>query len=146
MTDDRLARLAARRANRDKHPARTARVLATGVSVSALASLVSAFTVQAAAGHAPGSASVPVAPDASRADATGTSVTAPTSPAPATPAPIRHVVSVDVIQPQTPATTAPTTVAPTPQTVTPVRSPISLGGGGGGLGGGTSSGSSGGSH
>ena len=112
MTDDRLSALTARRAMRDKHPARSARVLVTGVSVSALASLVSAFTVQAAANSQP--SSLPAQPDPMIAplDQAAVPVTPPSAPAPA--APVRQVVEINVIQPPTPVqrvTTPPQTQA-----------------------------------
>lgn len=153
MTDDRLEALAARRSTRDKHPARSARVLVTGVSVSAMASLVSAFTVQAATHQKPSVTPTEPTTLVAPLDQATATVAPPTLPAPATP--IRHVVEVNVIQPPTPVQQA---------TPTPVSSgsggTSGLGGGGastgggssgggglggGGLGGGGSSGGSGGS-
>ena len=145
MTDDRLSALTARRATRDKHPARSARVLVTGVSVSALASLVSAFTVQAAANSQPSSIPTQTDPMIAPLDQSTVPVTPPTTPAPA--APVRQVVEINVVQPPTPVQRATTP----PQT----QGSGGLGGldwggaGGAGLGsiggGGGSSGSSGGS-
>ncbi len=150
MTDERITALTSRRTMRDKHPARSARVLATGVSVSALASLVSAFTVQAATDQ--NEPSSVADPDAQIAPLTSSSLppTAPTLPAPATPAPIRHIVEVDVIQPPTPVATT-----QAPRESTSIESSpfggadwsgigsINIGGGGGSGGGGSSGGSGG---
>lgn len=147
MTDERLAAIAARRAKRDKHPARSARVLVTGVSMSALASLVSAFTVQAANNQH--SSSVPIEPEADGAsmDPAATSVAPPTLPGAATPAPVRHVVEVNVVQPPTPVAAAPSSDV---GTIAIDSGAINLGSSGlgssGGLSGGGSSGGSGGSH
>jgi uncharacterized membrane protein YgcG len=144
MTEDRLSALNARRAVRDKHPARSARVLITGVSVSALASLVSAFTVQAAANSQP--SSLPVDPDPTIAplDQVAVPLAPPTTPAPATP--VRQVVEINVIQPPTPVQKA--TTPPVVQGGGGLGG-LDWNGAGGGLGsiggGGGSSGSSGGS-
>ncbi|MFM8858240.1 MAG: hypothetical protein ACKOI2_13780 [Actinomycetota bacterium] len=149
MTDDRLSALSARRAVRDKHPARSARVLVTGVSVSALASLVSAFTVQAAANSQPSSVPTQADPAIAPLDQSTVPVAPPTTPAPATP--VRQVVEVNVVQPPTPVQRA--TTPPQTQSSGGLGGLDWNGGGGGGstggglgsIGGGGSSGSSGGS-
>lgn len=143
MTEDRLAALAARRATRDKHPARSARVLVAGVSVSALASLVSAFTVQAATHQAD---PTPADEPDIRTEPAIDTILPPTQPAPAVP--VRHVVEVDIVQPPTPVAAAVTQPIDGSQTRNRRDSTNSTGGGtgGGGTGGGGSSGSSGGSR
>lgn len=145
MTDDRIAALAARRSKKDKHPARTARVMVAGVSMSALASLVSAFTVQAAINRPNPSSGLPVAAVDPSADPTVAAP--PTTPAPATPAPIRQVVEVDAVQPPTPVAAPAAAPAPAPTTAASPLDGLQFNGigsiGGGSIGGGSSGGSGG---
>lgn len=94
----------------DRHPARSARILTTGISVASVLGLTSAYSV-AAQTNAPVSGTELIAPAL-----VGDTVVAPTQPAPATPAARTQ---------SAPAATAQTQVTPIIKTLT-VPAPITL--------------------
>lgn len=105
---------------RDKHPARSARVLTTGISLASVLGLTSAYSV-AAQQNSPTSGNEPIAsalgvvpsvtPPASAA------AVAPTEPAPATPA------TVITLTQSAPATQSAPVAQPAPTSTTPVVAP-----------------------
>ena len=76
------------RPRRDKHPARAARILATGIALSATLGLTSAYALTAQAEPAPTDQPEPLLDPTTAAQPTAqlAPMTAPTAPAPAAPA------------------------------------------------------------
>ena len=72
------------RAKRDRHPARSARILTTGIAVASTLGISTALTLAAQASSNNEAVNTPVI-DPSLVAASAATPTAPTSPAPATP-------------------------------------------------------------
>ncbi len=96
----------------DKHPARSARVLTTGISIASVLGLTSAYSITAQQ-TSPALGNEPIAPTLNVAQSVtplaNEPTIAPTQPAPATPAPIAALTQPGPVAQSTPAV-APITI------------------------------------
>ena len=123
-TTNRVNTMTTNRVRRDKHPARSARILSTGIALSATFGLTSAYAIAARAEQPqdPNVAPTQGTPTDSMQSLATSPLVAPSTPTPAVPVTTAPFAQAPI------ATTAPTVTAATaaPETVPPVTVTIPI--------------------